>query len=238
MNRSILSLLVVIVLVLTATSGCIFQEEKKVEEQKYVLEAVINVDKSVIYPNETVTFDASGSKGNILEYYWDFNVSGEIDWVLGDKVMAYSYTDCGVYKIALKVDDKKGDPKTDYTFVYVNYHNATSDTINKGDKNPHYFPVKSSAKKAIIKLTYDYTHIKPQPENLDLSILAKYNESYEYVKSSNNTNDNGGEIVEILHNDIRFHEPGDWCAEVYYNITSLAFHEITYNLEIEVHYEL
>ncbi len=242
MKRIIISLLVVIVLLLTATSGCIFPEEKKEEgAQEYILEAVINTDESVIYPNEIVTFDASSSKGDILEYYWDFNVSGEIDWVLGDKVMTYNYSECSAYKIALKVVDKN-DYKTNYTFVYVNYYTEINDNITVG--NPpmkHYFPVKGSAKKATVTLTYspgEAPITKNQTENLDLSVKAKYNDTYEYVKSSNNTNDNGEETVAITHADIQFHESGDWIAEVDFKYDLPPQTPMAYSLKIEVHYEL
>lgn len=243
MNRIILSLLAVIVLLLTAVSGCIFPEEKKEEgTQEYILEAVINTDKSVIYPNEIVTFDASSSKGDILEYYWDFNVSGEINWEVNDSVVAHSYNDCGAYKIALKVVDKN-DYKTNYTFVYVNYYNEINDNITVGNQMDHYFPVKGSAKKATVTLTYspgEAPITKNQTENLDLSVKAKYNNTYEYVKSSNNTNDNGEETVAITHADIQFHESGDWIAEVDFKYKHPLYgaSEIAYSLKIEVHYEL
>ncbi|MCG2825435.1 MAG: peptidylprolyl isomerase [Thermoplasmatales archaeon] len=88
-------------------------------EQPYILEAIINVNKNVVFPNEVITFDASQSRGDIVEYYWDFNLLDGIEWVLGDQVVTWSYADIGTYKAALKVVDKEGDTSTDAIFIYV-----------------------------------------------------------------------------------------------------------------------
>lgn len=240
MNKLIIPLIVLILL--AASSGCIFpEEEEKVEE--YVLKAVISVDKPVVFPNDVITFNASLSEGDIVKYYWDFNVSGALKWIKGKEIETKSYPEPGIYTVALKVVDKNGDDDVvrsgveDTPYICVNYCAEHQGAINKRAKNDTYFPVKTQVKRAIITLTYDPKEVLGnQIENLDLSVKAKCGENYTYVKSANDTKDDGLVKLELSKYDIFY---ADWYAEVYYNITidhPLARETLSYDLKIEVRY--
>jgi len=227
------------IIIMVSASGCIWNEEnEKKGEETYVLEAVISVDKNIIYENDTITFNASLSKGDIVKYEWNF---GDNETGVG-AVVTHRYTEANTYQVKLKITDKDNNMKIKQTFVYVNYKSTLEGNIDKGDKTQHVFAVKSAAKKATIILTYTPTYPpwgdRIQMENLDLSVLAKWNNTYEYVNCSNNTNDNGKETVNINRYDIMYHEPGEWLAEVYYNETSSSPHagSVDYYLTIEVYY--
>lgn len=179
MTRSFISLLAVIVLLLTATSGCIFPEEKGGGVEEYVLKAVIWVDKSVGYPNETITFDASFSKGEIIKYYWDFDMGDGLQFEHGEETMTHGYQEYGEYRVALKVVDKNGDTDNTYTSVYVNYVVSYTGNITLQASISHFFPLKTSAKSATIVLRYEAYKggygLLPNTNNLDLYIY--YNET-------------------------------------------------------------
>lgn len=231
------------IITMSAVCGCIDEGENKKEEM-YILKAVISVDKNIVwivYPDEKseiITFDASDSEGDELEYYWDFGDNETGEGIL----VTHTYTEAGTYQIKLKITDKNNDMKIKQTWVYVNYKAEYDGNISKGDKIQDTFSVKFSAKKATITLTYTPTYPplgdRIQMENLDLSVLAKWNSTYEYVSCSNNTNDNGEETVNINHYDILYHEAGEWLAEVYYNETSSSPYadSVDYYLSIEVYY--
>ena len=224
-----------IAIIIISTCGCLWDEEKEKKEE-YILEAVISVNKNVIYENDTITFNASLSKGDIVEYEWDF---GDDETGEGE-IVSHIYSEAGVYKVILKVMDTKNNVSHKQIFVYVNYYVTYSGSIDKDEKANYVFSVSSAAKKANVNLSYTPTYFgKIQIENLDLSVLAKWNNTYIYVKNSNNTNDGGKETVKINHQDILHHESGEWITEIYYNETSSlpSAGSVGYNLVIDVHYE-
>lgn len=229
-----------IAIIIISTCGCLWNEENE-KKEKYVLEAVISVDKNIIYENDTITFNASSSNGDIKHYYWNF--TGGNNWDAEGVEVTHEYSGAGHYIAKLKVVDVNGNDSYDHVDVYVNYYESYSGSTDKGEKINYDFPVNYGAKKATITLIYIPTYPllgdKIQIENLDLSILAKWNNTYEYVSCSNNTNDKGKEAVDINRYDILYHEPGEWLAEIYYNETSSSpsASSVEYDLTIDVHYD-
>ncbi|PJB21211.1 MAG: hypothetical protein CO114_06555, partial [Euryarchaeota archaeon CG_4_9_14_3_um_filter_38_12] len=86
------------IIIMVSASGCIWNEEnEKKGEETYVLEAVISVDKNIIYENDTITFNASLSKGDIVKYEWNF---GDNETGVG-AVVTHRYTEANTYQVKL-----------------------------------------------------------------------------------------------------------------------------------------
>ncbi|MEW6069795.1 MAG: PKD domain-containing protein [Candidatus Thermoplasmatota archaeon] len=227
-----------ILILLQALSGCIAPEKIEIPE-KYVLKAILKIEPQIAYPNQTIKFDASETKGDIEEYWWNFNFP-HWQWQIGDKIMSYNYSEPGIYKVALKVIDKNRNESAATSYVYINYQATIFGKVEKSQKNDTYIPIDFQVRGAVITLEYLPNYMgKLQLENLDLSAKVKRDENYTYVKSDNTTPDNGRANVELTRDDILFNAYGNWYAEVYYNITAAApgqRQEIDYTLKIELYY--
>jgi len=70
--------------------------------------------------NETITFDASGSRdpdGTIATYEWDFNGDGLFDLSTADPVVTYSYETSGMRSVTLRATDTEG-ASARYTYTF------------------------------------------------------------------------------------------------------------------------
>jgi hypothetical protein len=63
--------------------------------------AIFIPSKSTALPNEKITFDASGSTGDNLNYIWDFGDDNKGS----DQIIHHTYTKPGIYKVTLMVRD-------------------------------------------------------------------------------------------------------------------------------------
>jgi len=70
--------------------------------------ASFTVDPASPDPGEDVSFDASGSTGDIVEYRWDVDGDGADDATTSDPTHVASYADPGTYEAALTVEDADG----------------------------------------------------------------------------------------------------------------------------------
>jgi len=75
-------------------------------------EASFTVDPASPEPGQDVTFDASGSSGDIVEYRWDVDGDGADDATTTTPTYVHSYEDGGTYEAALTVEDADGNTDT------------------------------------------------------------------------------------------------------------------------------
>jgi len=234
------------IIIMVSASGCIWEEEKeKKEEETYVLEAVISVDKNAVYTNETITFDASLSKGNIEKYYWNF--TGGNNWDAEGAEVTHRYSESGHYIVKLKVVDVNEEHDYDTVDIYVNYKAEYEGNITKDEKEKSYFfPLKTSAQSAIVTLEYlsnyvDYSGHAYKPNTNDLDLYIYYNESDDFeVKNSSTPLDPKAtgaieEIVKLSRSDLIWNLTG-MRASVKWAPDCLSDVAIGYTLRIEVYY--
>lgn len=68
--------------------------------------ATFAIQDNVVFPRKAATFDASGSsfpEEKIREYRWDFNGDGEVDEVVFDSLVKYTYDKEGSYEVTLGI---------------------------------------------------------------------------------------------------------------------------------------
>ncbi len=236
-----------IAIIIISTCGCLWDEEK---EEEYILEGVISVDKNVVwivYPDkesETIIFNASLSKGDIVSYYWNF--TGGNNWDKEGVEVTYKYSEPGYYIVKLKVVDSKEAHDYNTVDVYVNYRVEYDDNITKAEGGKSYsFPLKLSVQSAVVTLQYE--PYDPYPllpgnnvNNLDLYVY--YNESDESEVANSTTSlytkasDTIEEIIELSRNDL-LHNLTGMRVSVKWAKDCLSETSIDYNLVIDVHYE-
>jgi len=243
--------IICISILIVSVSGCIDNDEKE-KEEVYILEAVISVNKNVVwivYPDEkseTITFDASSSKGDIVEYKWDFGDNETGEGVL----VTHRYTQADTYQVKLKITDTNGkDNLKQLNFVYVNYKAEYEGNITKDEKEKSYFfPLKGSAKSATITLQYSSNYVdhpspipdKPNTNNLDLYIYYNASDDSEVKNSSTplDTKATGTikEVVELSRNDLLYNLTGMRASVKWADDCPPSDNPIDYTLLIEVYY--
>ena len=235
-----LAVLCASIIIMVSVSGCIWEEEKeKKGEEIYVLEAVISVDKNIVYPNEIITFDASSSKGDIEKYYWNF--TGGNNWEDEGTEVTHEYSEPGYYIVKLKVVDVNEDHDYDTVDVYVNYKAEYEGNITKGNNESYFFPNNPASKKAFITLKYEpyngIAGIGLNQNNLDLYVYYNATDDSEVKNSSTLLDPTAKSTIEetltITKNEglIR---PGEWRANVKCESSSAV--PVDYHLTIEVYY--
>lgn len=245
-----LAVLCASIIIIVSASGCIWNEEKK-KEEAYALEAIISADKNVVwivYPDEkseTITFNASLSKGGIVNYYWNF--TGGNNWDDEGSEVTREYGESGHYIVKLKVVDVNEDHDYDTVDVYVNYKAEYGGNITKDEEEKSYFfPLKGSAKSAVITLEYpsnyvDYPGPVDKPNTNDLDLYVYYNESDDSeVKNSSTLLDTKAtgtieEIVTLSRSDLIWNLTG-MRASVKWAPDCVSDIAIGYTLRIEVYY--
>jgi PGF-CTERM protein len=94
-------------------------------------------------PGEAVSFDASESTGNIVEYRWDFNGDGVVDATSTDPEATNTYDDAGERTVTLEVENQNGDteqasqtvtvgepsPELDASFAFAPSEPTTAETV-------------------------------------------------------------------------------------------------------------
>ncbi|MDI6917401.1 MAG: PKD domain-containing protein [Thermoplasmatales archaeon] len=248
MKNAHLMVLCVSIIIMVSVSGCIWNEEnEKKEEETYVLEAVISVDKNVVHPNETITFDASLSKGSIEKYYWNF--TGGNNWDAEGAEVAHSYSESGHYIVKLKVVDVNEEHDYDTVDVYVNYKAEYGGNITKDEEEKSYFfPLKTSAQSATITLEYlsnyvDYPGPVDKPNTNDLDLYIYYNESDDSEVKNSSTllnpkaTGNIEEVIKLSRSDLIWNLTG-MRASVKWAPDCASDAAIEYTLRIEVCYNL
>jgi hypothetical protein len=232
---------------MTAICGCIDESGNK-KEEAYILEAAISVDKNVVwivYPDEkseTITFDASSSKGDIEKYYWNF--TGGNNWDDEGAEVTREYGESGHYIVKLKVVDVNGEHDYDSVDVYVNYKAEYEGKITKDEEEKSYlFPLKTSAKSATITLQYESNRVEhgplSKPNTNDLDLYVYYNESDDSeVKNSSTPLDPKAtgtieEIVKLSRSDLMWNLTG-MRASVKWASDCVSDAAIEYTLRIEV----
>jgi hypothetical protein len=245
MKNAHIAILCASLITMSAVCGCIDEGGNK-KKEAYILEAIISVDKNIVYPNETITFDASNSKGDELEYYWDFDNSDGFQWVK-DKTITYSYPEYGAYTATLKVVDINEGYDYEHVNIYVNYKAGYSDNITKSEgEKSYFFPLKTSAQSAVVTLEYpsnyvDYPGPAYEPNTNDLDLYIYYNESEDSeVKNSSEPLDIKAtgtieEVVELSRSDLLWNLTG-MRASVKWALDCLSDSSIEYTLSIEVYY--
>lgn len=244
-----LAVLCALIIIMTAICGCIDESGNK-KEEAYILEAVISVDKNVVwivYPDEkseSITFDTSSSKGDIEKYYWNF--TGGNNWDEEGAEVTREYGESGHYIVKLKVVDVNGGHDYDSVDVYVNYKAEYGGNITKDEEEKSYFfPLKTSAQSATITLQYepyDPYPYNPVIDNVnDLDLYVYYNESDDSeVKNSSTLLDPKAtgtieEVVELSRSDLIWNLTG-MRASVKWADDCVSDAAIEYTLGIEVYY--
>jgi len=240
-----LAVLCASIIIMVSVSGCIWEEEKeKKGEEIYVLEAVISVDKNIVYPNEIITFDASSSKGDIEKYYWNF--TGGNNWEDEGTEVTHEYSEPGYYIVKLKVVDVNEDHDYDTVDVYVNYKAEYEGNITKDEEEKSYlFPLKTSAQSATITLQYESNRVEygplSKPNTNDLDLYVYYNESDDSeVKNSSTLLDPKAtgtieEVIKLSRSDLIWNLTG-MRASVKWAPDCVSDAAIEYTLRIEVYY--
>lgn len=243
--RNLHLVIICISILIVSVSGCIDNDEKE-KEDAYILEAVISVDKNVVYPNETITFDASLSKGNLEKYYWNF--TGGNNWDDEGAEVTCEYGESGHYIVKLKVVDVNEESDYDTVDVYVNYKAIYEGNITKDEKEKSYFfPLKGSVKSATITLQYSSNYVdhpspipdKPNTNDLDLYVYYNESDDSEVKNSSESLKPNAQgtieEVVELSRNDLLWNLTG-MRTSVKWAPDCVSDASIEYTLSIEVYY--
>lgn len=194
MNKLVIGAIIAIIIIggigaAIATDVIEFNEnnkEKKVGgEKKESVMAVISANRTKVRVNENITFDASGSKGNITSYIWDF---GDNSPKANNVTVVHSYSNGGRYLINLTVLGSRGATDSTSIYIGVTYHQQENGTIYAYPFMPDTInatvPIKNGSRNMKINLTLD-----PNPgQSVDLDITiydsngtAIYNASHEGV---------------------------------------------------------
>jgi outer membrane protein assembly factor BamB len=99
-------------------------------------EASFTVDPASPEPGQDVTFDASGSSGDIVEYRWDVDGDGEDDATTSDPTYVHSYEDAETYDAALTVQDADGNTDSATETVVVTEPGEGPPAIPEQDNPP------------------------------------------------------------------------------------------------------
>ncbi|MBU3902230.1 MAG: PKD domain-containing protein [Candidatus Thermoplasmatota archaeon] len=248
--RNLHLVIICISILIVSVSGCIDNDEKE-KEEVYILEAVISVNKNVVwivYPDEkseTITFDASFSKGDIEKCYWNF--TGGNNWDDEGAEVTCEYGESGHYIVKLKVVDVNEESDYDTVDVYVNYKAEYEGNITKDEKEKSYFfPLKTSAQSATITLQYEpydpypYTPIIDNVNDIDLYVY--YNESDDSeVKNSSTLLDPKAtgtieEAIKLSRSDLLWNLTGMRASVKWADDCPPSDNPIDYTLLIEVYY--
>ena len=105
----------------------------EVIEDSTALAADFSYDPDNPEPGEAVSFDASGSSGEITSYDWDFD-DGSTE--TGESV-DHSFSDEDDYSVELTVEDEEGNTDSSESVVSVSsVHPASFDLTSVGDNSP------------------------------------------------------------------------------------------------------
>jgi PKD repeat protein len=84
--------------------------------------------------NETVSFDASNSTGDIVEYRWDLTDNGTFDVVSASATAEWEYQNNGNYNVTLEVEEDTG--ATDRAFLTVSVVEGPTAAFDFSPSNP------------------------------------------------------------------------------------------------------
>lgn len=156
-------------------------KKEEVEEEPETVVAVIKANLTSVKVYDNITFDASGSQGNITTYIWDFGDNNK-----GDNVTEiHSYSNGGRYLVNLTVMSDSGATNSTTIYIGVTYHQEENGTfILLPDSDNATVPVEEGASDMNITLTL--TPWIGQSVTLDITVYdsnntAIYNATHEGV---------------------------------------------------------
>ena len=91
------------------------------------LSAALSAETEQVEVGETVTFNASESTGDIVEYRFDFDDGTTVE--TNDSVTTHSFDEQGEYAVTVTVEDEEGDTDEDTVFVSVFDPDAVSASL-------------------------------------------------------------------------------------------------------------
>jgi PKD repeat protein len=193
--------------------------------------AMIDMDKSYIYENGTITFDGADSKGDIQQYLWDFGDGAEGN----GPVVPHSYTKVGKLAVRLTVIDTKGAGHTDTVYVHISHKESQSGSISIGQSKDYVLPVENNCMGAKVVLTYPTGQIiSGSPSNV-VDITIYYPNGTVYMDTKGQEPGLGStQIKEIdLPNQVMaaaFYQ--DWKIRV----SASSGIGVKYEMDLDVHY--
>jgi len=168
--------------------------------------AIMSIIPIAAYVNQNVTFDATSSydpDNDPLTYTWNF---GDGTIASGEKV-THAYTEPGVYKVTLEVNDGKGGKNTAYKFI----------TIKALRENqPPSKPVISGSTTGHKNVSYTYAFSSTDPDNDSLQYFIDWG-------------DGNQEVTEFVPSGESISREHKWLQPGIYNIKVKAFDNESYS---------
>jgi chitodextrinase len=143
----------------------------------YVLpRAIIDVDKTNIDENDTVTFSGENSRGDIEQYLWYFGDGGEGN----GPVVPHMFRNYGRFSVRLTVIDSRGEGHTVTAYIHVHHHEEMSGSMSIGQSKDYVIPVGQYCMGTKVVITYPTGQmISGNPSNvLDITLLLPNGTAY------------------------------------------------------------
>jgi len=193
--------------------------------------AMITMDKDNMYENDTVHLSGKESKGDVVQYLWDF---GDGDEGNGPTV-THTYREAGKFTIRLTVIDSASEGHMDVAYLHVHHVETVSSTVSMGQTREYVIPVKDWCQGSALALSYPSGAIIGGNPTNDLDIEVYRPNGTLYLSSDEQEPDDGNIQVEELNvpiQEIAIGEYKNWKVRV----TADSGINVKFDLEIEVNY--
>ncbi|UCF08222.1 MAG: PKD domain-containing protein [Thermoplasmata archaeon] len=163
--KKLIAIIIVAVILVTGIVALAFSNTKEIEDIINIfqeenddnnLEAQIVVDRTEVYVNENITFDAANSTGDIVEWLWDFG-DGNLSY---EPITLHGYVSSKYYNVYLTVKDKKGNKDIESITLKINNKNYFDESSGQVIMTPRggfitgdcwlYFPVLTGTANATV----------------------------------------------------------------------------------------
>ena len=193
--------------------------------------ALIVMDKTNLDENGTVTFSGTASRGNIVQYLWDFGDGGEGN----GPTVPHTYVRYGRFTVRLTVIDVKGAGQTNTGWVHVHHHEEVAGTVSMGQTKDYVLPVGEYCMGAKVSLSYPTGQmINGKPSNI-VDIELYYPNGTLYRDSKDQKTQTGSTQTKELHisnQEMAASFYKDWKVKV----DSSSGINVRYELVLDVYY--
>ena len=193
--------------------------------------AIIDMDKTNIDENETVSFSGESSKGNIEQYLWDFGDGGEGN----GPVVPHMFRNFGRFTIRLTVIDNRGEGHTNTAYVHVHHHDDLSGSVSMSQYKDYAVPVGQYGMGAKVAISYPTGQlISGNPSNV-VDITLYYPNGTPYLDSKEQKPTTGSTQTKELR------IPSQEMAATFYQdwkvrVSSSSGINVKYEMTIDVYY--
>ena len=191
--------MVLLLVLLTYTAGCLEDEEDDGNGDDEPEEVVANAGTNVVgVVGEPVTFNASASSGPIVKYTWGIsvNVTSPNVTVLVGIEAEYTFNEAGKYLVTLTVEGDKDQNSSITIHAFIDLNVRVSGTISLTERNETYeYTITDNVQAVRLTLTYATGTIL-NPYTLDMEVYT--DDIQPITTTANQVPDQGDTQVEEL----------------------------------------